>query len=51
MRQSGEPSHRFLTTGSPDEFETIGRRFLGPELGNATQFTGGLPSDVVGGPR
>ncbi len=51
MRQSGEPTHRFLTTGSPDEFETIGRRFLGPELGNATQFTGGLSSDVVGGLR
>ncbi len=41
MRQSGEPTYRFLTTGSPDEFETIGRRFLGPELGNATQFTAG----------
>ena len=32
MRQSGEPTYRFLTTGSPEEFETIGRRFLGPEL-------------------
>ncbi len=42
MRQSGEPVHRFLTTGTPTEFESIGRRFLGPELGDARQFVGGL---------
>ena len=48
MRQSGEPTHRFLTTGAPEEFESIGRRFLGPELGNAKQFVGGL---VPGGQR
>ena len=48
MRQSGQPTHRFLTTGAPEEFESIGRRFLGPELGNATQFVGGL---VPGGLR
>ena len=48
MRQSGEPTYRFLTTGAPEEFESIGRRFLGPELGNATQFVGGL---VTGGLR
>ena len=36
MRQSGEPTYRFLTTGAPEEFERIGRRFLGPELGDAT---------------
>ncbi|MFT4011672.1 MAG: glutamate racemase [Nocardioidaceae bacterium] len=32
------PTHRFLTTGQPDEFETIGRRFLGPELDDVHQF-------------
>ena len=41
MRSSGEPSYRFVTTGSPVEFETIGRRFLGPEMVGATQFVGG----------
>jgi glutamate racemase len=34
----GPPSHRFLTTGRPDEFHRIGRRFLGPELQSADQF-------------
>ncbi|MFT4286231.1 glutamate racemase [Nocardioides sp.] len=42
MRESGEPTHRFLTTGAPDDFETIGRRFLGPEMVAASQFVGGL---------
>lgn len=42
MRESGEPSYSFVTTGSPAEFETIGRRFLGPELVAADQFAGGL---------
>ncbi len=41
-RPEGEPSYRFLTTGAPDEFEHIGRRFLGPELAMAAQFAGGL---------
>jgi glutamate racemase len=51
MRQSGEPAYRFLTTGAPEEFERIGRRFLGPELANARQFVGGLmPSGPVAGP-
>ena len=27
-----EPRHRFLTTGDPSEFSSLGRRFLGPEL-------------------
>jgi glutamate racemase len=36
------PVHRFLTTGAPDDFATIGRRFLGPEMVDATQFAGGL---------
>ncbi len=38
---SGTPTYTFLTTGHPGEFESIGRRFLGPELGAASQFTGG----------
>ncbi len=42
MRDGGEPSYHFLTTGAPEEFETIGRRFLGPELAMAAQFAGGL---------
>ncbi len=42
MRAGGAPSYRFATTGSPAEFETIGRRFLGPELVAAGQFAGGL---------
>jgi glutamate racemase len=32
------PVHQFLTTGNPDEFQRIGRRFLGPELQTARQF-------------
>ena len=42
MREGGEPAYSFVTTGSPAEFETIGRRFLGPELAAADQFAGGL---------
>jgi glutamate racemase len=42
MRPAGDPSYDFLTTGAPDEFESIGRRFLGPELAVAAQFAGGL---------
>ncbi|CAB4732207.1 MAG: glutamate racemase [Actinobacteria bacterium] len=42
MRESGTPSYTFVTTGQPDEFETIGRRFLGPEMVAASQFAGGL---------
>jgi glutamate racemase len=38
---SGTPAYTFLTTGQPGEFESIGRRFLGPEMGGASQFTGG----------
>ena len=34
----GPPEHRFLTTGNPEEFHQIGRRFLGPELASAQQF-------------
>jgi len=42
MREGGEPTYTFVTTGSPDEFETIGRRFLGPEMVAASQLVGGL---------
>lgn len=42
MRDGGEAAYRFLTTGTASEFETIGRRFLGPELGVAHQFAGGM---------
>ncbi len=33
-----DPHHRFLTTGQPDEFARIGRRFLGPELESVHQL-------------
>ena len=42
MRERGEPTYSFATTGSPEEFATIGRRFLGAELLGASQFAGGL---------
>jgi glutamate racemase len=42
MRTDGEPVHDFLTTGVPDDFASIGRRFLGPEMSVASQFAGGL---------
>jgi glutamate racemase len=28
-----DPKHRFLTTGDPDAFRELSRRFLGPEAG------------------
>jgi glutamate racemase len=38
---SGTPEHRFRATGDPTPFETLGRRFLGPEIGRvgATSLT------------
>jgi glutamate racemase len=42
MRPGGEPSYQFLTTGAPGDFESIGQRFLGPEMVTASQFAGGL---------
>jgi len=42
MRPGGEPTYHFLTTGTPGDFETLGQRFLGPELVSASQFAGGL---------
>jgi glutamate racemase len=32
------PVHRFLTTGDPEEFRDVGRRFLGPELDLVDRF-------------
>jgi glutamate racemase len=29
----GEPEHRFMVTGDPADFQRLGRRFLGPEIG------------------
>jgi glutamate racemase len=34
----GPPRHQFLTTGQPEEFASIGRRFLGPEMQAVHQF-------------
>lgn len=34
------PTHRFLTTGAPDDFESIGHRFLGPELSDVHHLPG-----------
>ena len=42
LHDAGEASYRFATTGAPDEFESIGRRFLGAEMMAASQFAGGL---------
>lgn len=42
LRPTGEPAYTFATTGEPQEFETIGRRFLGAEMMAASQFAGGL---------
>jgi glutamate racemase len=33
------PSHRFLTTGRPEEFRELGQRFLGPEVDRVQQFS------------
>jgi glutamate racemase len=41
-RESGVPAYTFATTGAPEEFESIGRRFLGGEMMAASQFAGGL---------
>jgi glutamate racemase len=34
----GPPTHHFLTTGEPEQFQEVGRRFLGPELDAVDQF-------------
>ena len=28
-----EPVHQFMVTGDPEDFQRLGRRFLGPEIG------------------
>jgi glutamate racemase len=33
-----EPEHRFMATGDPVDFQRLGRRFLGPEIGRVTEF-------------
>ena len=33
------PTHQFLTTGRPEEFRELGRRFLGPEVDRVEQFS------------
>ncbi|MCW2782280.1 MAG: glutamate racemase [Marmoricola sp.] len=40
-RTDGTPTHRFLTTGRPEDFATIGQRFLGPEMVSVSQYAGG----------
>src|SRR6476659_3335622 len=40
MRDGGDPTYHFLTTGAPDAFEHIGRRFLGAEMAAASQLAG-----------
>ena len=42
MRPGGEAAYDFVTTGTPDDFASIGGRFLGPEMAVASQFAGGL---------
>ena len=32
-----EPAHQFMATGDPVDFERLGRRFLGPEIGVVTR--------------
>ncbi|HLS25821.1 MAG TPA: glutamate racemase [Beutenbergiaceae bacterium] len=43
---AGRAEHRFLATGDPDSFETLARRFLGPEVhaGSAVEVTGEIPA-------
>lgn len=41
LASEAQPTHRFLTTGQPEEFARVGQRFLGPELAAASQFVGG----------
>jgi glutamate racemase len=38
-RRLPPPEHGFLTTGRPEEFATLARRFLGPEIETARQFS------------
>ena len=47
--RTAKPVHRFLTTGQPEEFEQIGRRFLGPELDRVRSSPAGQPTRGAGG--
>jgi glutamate racemase len=38
-----EPVHRFLATGDPEPFERLGRRFLGPEVGEVSRAVRDAP--------
>jgi glutamate racemase len=42
MRPGGDPTYHFATTGAPEEFERLGRRFLGAEMMAASQYAGGV---------
>jgi glutamate racemase len=51
-----EPKHRFLTTGDPDVFHDLSRRFLGPEAGGvegveATAVSGTTTTRFRGDPE
>jgi glutamate racemase len=35
---AGPPRHRFLATGDPEPFARVGRRFLGPEIGQVSSM-------------
>jgi glutamate racemase len=37
------PAHRFMSTGDPERFDRLARRFIGPEVG----VTGGAPVEAV----
>src|SRR4051794_18827231 len=41
------PVHRFLATGDPAPFQRLGRRFLGPEVGEVAQAFSGVAPDAL----
>lgn len=43
-----QPVHRFMTTGRPEEFGEVGRRFLGPEVGDVVALSP-VPGPAVAG--
>src|SRR5438067_2142415 len=46
---AGAPRHRFAATGDPDSFRRLGRRFLGPVIGQVGGIAGypGEPEDAL----
>jgi glutamate racemase len=46
---AGPPLHRFAATGDPESFRRLGRRFLGPVIGQVEGIAGyrGEPDDVL----